>query len=260
MQASNNEITVIIILSTLVFLLAPAFLLLYIRSYNRRKKDHITEKQTLQKEHEADLLKTQLEVQEQTMKTIAADLHDNIGQLLSLTSITLGSITGTDEKTAKKLDDSQQLVRRSIKELRQLANLLHGEKVIETGLIDAIVYETEWLKKSGNYIVKLDNKIDEDPGPSTDKDLILFRLLQEAINNIIKHSSASSVTITLAYVQNELMLSIADNGVGFRTEEVSDKGMGLSSLLRRAKAIEGEINITSVPGKGTTIAIQVPYP
>ncbi len=260
MQTSNQEIATIVALSTLVFLLAPAFLLLYVSSYNRRKKDHITEKQTLQKEHEADLLKTQLEVQEQTMKTIAADLHDNIGQLLSLTSITLGSITIADKKAAKKLDDSQQLVRRSIKELRQLANLLHGEKIIETGLIDAIVYETEWLKKSGNYIVNFDNSVHEDPGPSTDKDLVLFRLLQEAINNIIKHSSATAITISLAHVQGDLMLSITDNGIGFIAEEVEKNGMGLSNLLRRAKAMQGEIDIISAIGKGTTIAIKVPYP
>ncbi|WP_276348653.1 ATP-binding protein [Daejeonella sp. JGW-45] len=260
MPSEQTGLYTAILFSALIFLLIVFGLIFLVLTYNRRKKDHITEKQTLQKEHEADLLKTQLEVQEQTMKTIAADLHDNIGQLLSLTSITLGSITVTDKKTSRKLDDSQQLVRRSIKELRQLANLLHGEKIIETGLIDAIVYETEWLKKSGNYIVNFDNSVHEDPSPSTDKDLILFRLLQEAINNIIKHSSATAITISLAHVQGDLLLSITDNGIGFIAEEVEKNGMGLSNLLRRAKAMQGEIDIISAIGNGTTIAIKVPYP
>ncbi len=260
MQTSNSEIAYIIALSTLVFLLAPAFLLLYIISYNRRKKDHIIEKQTLQKEHESDLLKTQLEVQEQTMKTIAADLHDNIGQLLSLTSLNLGSIKVSDEKTAKKLDDSQQLVRRSIKELRQLANLLHGEKIIETGLVDAIVYEAEWLRKAGNYGVNFQNNIDGDLGLSAEKDLILFRLVQEVINNIIKHSSATEISITLDYVQDKMMLTIYDNGVGFVIEEVETNGMGLSNLSRRTKSLQGEIEIISAIDQGTTVAIKVPYP
>ena len=260
MQTSSSEIAYIIALSTLVFLLAPAFLLLYISSYNRRKKDHITEKQTLLKDHEANLLKTQLEVQEQTMKTIAADLHDNIGQLLSLTNLTLGSIIAADEKTAKKLGDSQQLVRRSIKELRQLANLLHGEKIIEAGLADAIAYETEWLKKSGSYKVNFENYIGEEPKRSPEKDLILFRLLQEAINNIIKHASATEITITLDYYHGSILLSITDNGVGFVVEHVLTKGMGLSSLFRRAKSMQGEIDIISAIKKGTTITIKVPYP
>ena len=260
MQAANNEIKVIIILSTLAFLLAPAFLLLYIRSYNRRKKDHLTEKQTLQQEYEADLLRTQLEVQEQTVKTIAADLHDNIGQLLSLTSLTLGSITVADQKTAAKLDDSQQLVRRSIRELRQLANLLHGEKIIENGLVDAIKYEVEWLKKSGTYEVSFDNFIEEKHEITAEKSLILFRLLQEVINNIIKHAGATRINISLNQIQHHILLSITDNGIGFNPEKASKAGMGLSNLLRRTKSIQGELDIISAPDEGTTIAVKVPYP
>lgn len=260
MQTSNSEIASIVALSTLVFLLAPAFLLLYISSYNRRKKDHITEKQNLQQEYEADLLRTQLEVQEQTMKTIAADLHDNIGQLLSLTSLTLGSISVSDNKTAKKLDDSQQLVRRSIKELRQLANLLHGERIIENGLVDAIKYEVEWLKKPGTYEVRFDNFIEEKNEITAEKALVLFRLLQEVVNNIIKHAGATKIKITLSQDDEHILLSITDNGIGFKPDEVSKTGMGLSNLLRRTKAIEGELDIISAPDEGTTIAIKVPYP
>ena len=249
-----------ILFSALIFLLILFGLIFLVLTYNRRKKAHITEKLTLQQEYEADLLRTQLEVQEQTMKTIAADLHDNIGQLLSLTSLTLGSITVADQKTATKLDDSQQLVRRSIRELRQLANLLHGEKIIETGLVDAIIYEVEWLKKSGTYHVQFDNNIDEELKQSAEKSLILFRLLQEVINNIIKHASATKITITLMKVQSNMLLSITDNGIGFVPEDVSKNGMGLSSLSRRTNSIHGLLDIISSPGKGTTIAINVPYP
>ena len=194
------------------------------------------------------------------MKTIAADLHDNIGQLLSLTSLTLGSIIATDEKTFRKLDDSQQLVRRSIKELRQLANLLHGEGIIETGLVDAIVYEAEWLQKSGHYAVNFINNINGNPYLSSEKDLILFRLLQEVVNNIIKHSSATEITITLDHIQDNRLLSITDNGRGFVVEEAKKNGMGLSNLLRRTKSLQGEIEIISAIGKGTTVSIKVPYP
>lgn len=260
MQTSNQEIATIVALSTLVFLLAPAFLLLYVNSYNQRKKDHIVEKQTLQNEYEADLLKTRLEVQEQTMKTIAADLHDNIGQLLSLTSITLASIHPSNEIAGKKLEDSQKLVKRSIKELRQLANLLHGERIIENGLLDALVQEIEWLRKSDHFRVNFLNKMADKPCLSPEKDLTLFRLFQEAINNIIKHSSASVITISLDHVHGELLLTLADNGVGFIYEDVNKKGMGLSSLVRRVKTIEGNIDIHSQPGEGTRVFITVPYP
>lgn len=259
MPSEQTGLYTAILFSALIFLLIVFGLIFLVLTYNRRKKDHITEKQALKNEHEADLLKTRLEVQEQTMKTIAADLHDNIGQLLSLTSLTLGSIAVTDEKAAKKVDDSQQLVRRSIKELRQLANLLHGEKIIENGLADAIIYEIEWLRKSGSYVVSFINNIVGDPGISTKKDLILFRLLQEVINNIIKHSSATKITIELGHSQDNLLLSITDNGVGFVVGQVKE-GLGLSNLSKRTKAIQGEIDVVSALGKGTTVAIKVPYP
>lgn len=260
MPPEQSGLYTAILFSALIFLLILFGLIFLVLTYNRRKKAYITEKQILQQEYEADLLKTQLEVQEQTMKTIAADLHDNIGQLLSLTSLTLGSITVSDKKTATKLDDSQQLVRRSIKELRQLANLLHGEKIIETGLVDAIIYEVEWLKKSGTYEVQFEKNIDEVHNLSSEKSLILFRLLQEVINNIIKHASASKITISLKQVQGDISLSITDNGVGFEAEEVSKNGMGLSNLSRRTNAIHGELDIITASGKGTTVAIKVPYP
>jgi signal transduction histidine kinase len=194
------------------------------------------------------------------MKTIAADLHDNIGQLLSLTSLTLGSITVADQKTAAKLDDSQQLVRRSIRELRQLANLLHGEKIIENGLVDAIKYEVEWLKKSGTYEVSFDNFIEEKHEITAEKSLILFRLLQEVINNSIKHAGATRINISLNQIQHHILLSITDNGIGFNPEKASKAGMGLSNLLRRTKSIQGELDIISAPDEGTTIAVKVPYP
>ena len=249
-----------ILFSALIFLLIVFGLIFLVLTYNRKKKAYITEKQNLQQEYEADLLRTQLEVQEQTMKTIAADLHDNIGQLLSLTSLTLGSIAVSDKKTATKLDDSQKLVRRSIKELRQLANLLHGEKIIETGLVDAIIYEIEWLRKSGTYQVQFNNSIEEEHKLTAEKTLILFRLLQEVISNIIKHSAATKINISLGQGEGRILLSITDNGVGFKPEEVPGSGMGLSNLQKRTKAIQGGLDIISAPGKGTTIAVKVPYP
>lgn len=260
MPPEQSGLYTAILFSALIFLLIIFGLIFLVLTYNRKKKAHITEKQNLQQEYEADLLRTQLEVQEQTMKTIAADLHDNIGQLLSLTSLTLGSIAVSDKKAATKLDDSQKLVKRSIIELRQLANLLHGEKIIETGLVDAIIYEVEWLRKSGTYQVRFNNSIEEDHKLSAEKNLILFRLLQEVISNIIKHSAATKINICLSQDEGKILLSITDNGVGFKPEQVPDSGMGLSNLQRRTKAIQGELHIISAPGEGTTIVVNVPYP
>jgi signal transduction histidine kinase len=104
MQISSKEIISLIGLTSIIFLIAPMFLIVYVLSYNRRKKKHQEETMLMQKNYETELLKTQMEVQEQTLKTVAYDLHDNIGQLLSLTTITLSSINLNDsENTAGKI-------------------------------------------------------------------------------------------------------------------------------------------------------------
>src|ERR1700712_2438107 len=100
-----DDIKKIILILTLIFLIAPTFIVMFVIIYNQRKKRHIEEKELMKFTFEAELVKTQLEVQEQTMQTIGADLHDNIGQLLSLTSLTLNSIeVENQDKARQKID------------------------------------------------------------------------------------------------------------------------------------------------------------
>jgi signal transduction histidine kinase len=263
MQISSKEINSLITFLTIVFLLAPAFLVAYIFVYNRRKKRHIEEKKLMQLTFASELTKTQLEVQEQTMQTIGAELHDNIGQLLSLTSLTLNSIELDNEaKARQKIDDSIELTIRSIKEMRLLGHLLQGDQLVAVGLVEAIRQLVSWMERAGRYEIVY-TAGDEIPANSNaDKDLIIFRITQEIFNNIIKHSAATEITIDLDYGEGLLELRIADNGVGFATDEAppGKHGMGLQNIRKRAGIIGGEANISSDQGKGTQIIISVPYP
>lgn len=245
---------------TLIFLIAPAFLLLYIFIYNRRKKRHIEEKEQMKLDFEAEIVKTQLEIQEQTIQTIGADLHDNIGQLLSLTSLTLGSIELDDPvKIQEKIDAAIDLTGRSIKEMRLLGKLLQGEQLISMGLADAIRHEIKWVERSGQYIVSC---IIDDEMPAennADKDLIIFRILQETLNNIIKHAQAKHINIKLSYTGRQLILYINDDGDGFNMVDQST-GMGLYNIQKRTQIVGGQVVIESAPGEGTRITIFIPYP
>ncbi len=98
----EDEFKKLILITVAIFLIAPAFIIIYIIIQNQRKKKHIEEKAKMQQTFAAELIKTQLEVQEQTMQTIGADLHDNIGQLLSLTALTLGSVEFNDVNKAQQ--------------------------------------------------------------------------------------------------------------------------------------------------------------
>lgn len=221
------------------------------------------EKQMMQQQFESELLKTQIEVQEQTMQTIATDLHDNIGQLLSLTNLTLSSVDlKNPEKAIQKIDNSINLVNLSIKELRDLAKLLQGEQLIEIGLSYAIQQEISWLEKSERHHINASIELEDITAQVPNKDLIILRLLQEIFNNIIKHSEATDLFIN-AYIKEEILyLNVRDNGIGFDYDKTikAKNGLGLQSLYKRVQLINGKILIQSTPSIGTTISVEIPYP
>jgi two-component system NarL family sensor kinase len=260
---ANEEIRNLIIISTAIFLIAPTFIVVYIFIYNNRKKRHIEEKAQMKLTFEAEIAKAQLEVQEQTMQTIGADLHDNIGQLLSLTSLTLNSIElDNPAKARQKIDDSIGLTLRSIKEMRLLGHLLQGDQLVAIGLPEAIRQEIAWMERSGRYEIAYVTS-DEIPAINNpDKDLIIFRILQEMFNNIIKHAAATKISVKLDYEAGALKLYVNDNGVGFVAdgEPLARHGMGLQNIQKRAGIIGGQATIVSNPGEGTQITIFIPYP
>jgi len=260
---ANNDIKELIIITTLIFLLAPAFLLLYIFVYNRRKKRHIEEKTQLKMVFDAELVKTQMEIQEQTMQTIGVELHDNIGQLLSLTSLTLNSIElDNPDKAQQKIGAAIELNLKSIREMRQLGKLLHGEQLVKQGLEEAIRSEISWIEKSGRFMVTYEVDGEKPAAGNPDKDLILFRITQELFNNVIKHSQAANISVKLSYPADEARLAIIDDGAGFDVGSLPDtqKGMGLKNIQKRAEIVGGQVYIQSQRGEGTCIEICIPYP
>jgi len=260
---ANEEIRNIVIIITLIFLIAPAFIIIYVIIYNQRKKRHIEEKAQMKLNFEAEIAKTQLEIQEQTMQTIGADLHDNIGQLLSLTSLTLNSIEIENRlKSQQKIEAAIDLTLQSIKEMRLLGKLLQGDQLVVLGLPEAIRYQISWLERAGQYEINYNQESEMPAENNPNIDLILFRILQEILNNIIKHARATRINIKLDYQENLLLLQIEDNGIGFCTDGLpaNQIGMGLQNISKRAAIVGGEVSIKSQMGEGTCVAIVIPYP
>lgn len=221
-------------------------------------------KEWLKRNFENELLRTQMEVQEQTLQNIAAELHDNIGQMLSLTTVTLTSINVNNvndtAKVLEKIQGAQQLASRSVKELRQLSRLLYGKELISQGLKTAIGVELEWLGKTGIYNFNFECDSYQPDTKQTDNEIILFRLFQEIINNVVKHAKATTISVELKQTDQDTLLTIKDNGQGFIIDEKMKEsgGMGLHSIQRRAAILGGSAAFTSIPGKGTEVSIKVP--
>jgi two-component system NarL family sensor kinase len=263
MLQQDHVLILVIIAGTIILLTLGIFIIGFLFFYQRKHNKHLTEKQILHSHFQQTLLQAQLEIREQTMQTIGADLHDNIGQLLSLTSLTLNTVKLEDaEKAQQKINMALDLTVRSIKEMRLLGKLLQGEQLIGLGLSEAIRHEINWIEKSGQYVVNYDIHGGLPGQSNPDKDLILFRILQEILNNIIKHSKAREISIKLAYSQGGVRLQVIDNGTGFDINNLPDdqKGMGLMNIQKRAELVGGEVFIQSQPGEGTCIDIFIPYP
>ena len=259
MNSSEIEVYVFIITGIIVLSALVSFIVYFIIAYKGKQKKVLIEKEQMKTNFDKHLLQTQLEIQEQTLKTISQEIHDNVGQVLSLAKLNLGTFEDTESAyNQTKINDTKQLVSKAINDLRDLSRSLHGDKIAELGLQDAIANELKILQNTGQYQTEL--KITgESYKLEPQKEMVLFRILQEAINNAIKHSKAKKIQVQLAYQRDLFLLSITDDGVGFNLASLQSgqTGIGLKSMQNRAALIGAGISINSIPGDGTVISIEL---
>jgi signal transduction histidine kinase len=247
------------VLATVIFLIAPATLIFYVSLYNSRKKKHSEEKKQLEQLFKTELIKSRMEAREQTLKTVAAELHDNIGQILSLASVTLSFIDPTNQADCSaKINNAEQLIKRSVNELRQLSRVLYGEQLLQHGLATAMQTELDWMEKTGRYLISYNqtgnSKLFLDP----EKEIISFRLFQEVVSNIIKHAEASRIDVALDAKDDRLLITITDNGKGFDPDIQQGNGLGLETVKKRAMLMGGSVSMRSQVGAGTRFEIIIP--
>jgi signal transduction histidine kinase len=207
--------------------------------------------------HENQLLQSQLEIQEQTFQNISREIHDNIGQKLTLAKLHLNTLNFSYiEKTEFAVADSVKMISEAINDLSNLSRSMSSENILNNGLIKALVFEVAQLTKPGIYQVNFSTT-----GYSifldANTELVLFRIVQEAIHNIIKHAAANSIDIELHYTHKLLKIKIADNGKGFNVHSIGN-GTGLANMKKRAQMLNGVLEINSFPDIHTQITIEIP--
>ena len=250
-----KNITELVIITTLIFLIAPTFILIYIFIYNQRKKKHIEEKERLKSEFQQELLKTQIEVQEQTLTNISREIHDNITQVLSFVKLNLAMIDPADEHCKNKVNESRELIAQTINDLRNLSKSLSFEHIARLGLVKTLEIESERINSSG--LVNTQIVVEGEAYTlGEQRELVLFRIFQEALNNTLKHSGAKHLKINLQYSKLLLNLTLEDDGIGFSPWLIEESlGSGLKNMQSRAALIGAVATIDSLPGKGCCIKV-----
>jgi two-component system, NarL family, sensor kinase len=254
-QTTNyqRDIVVAIVAATVVFLLLAFFIVAILLTYQRRRHQHTLEIADMKNKYEAELLKSQLEIQEQTLRTISQEIHDNIGQVLSLAKLQLYSMK--NDCSEADIQPTTELIGQAISDLRNLSKSLNPDRIADIGLMESIRHELHLLQKTNAMKTVLEVKGSMQRLPA-EKEIIVFRIFQELMNNSIKHSKATVLKTCIDYQQHAFMLSVADNGEGF--DDDSKSGIGLNSIKSRAAMIEGVLHIKSEKNNGTHTSLTVP--
>jgi two-component system NarL family sensor kinase len=255
---------ILIVFAICVFLVAgmAGFISWILLVYQKKNNAFQKQLETIKDNSEKELLRSQLEMQEQTFQYISQEIHDNVGQFISLAKLHLNTIEFANAvSVTEKVELSTELLTKALDDLRDLSKSLSSDLIKSAGLEKAIELQISQLKKTAHYDIQFEVGgshlyIDDQ------KEIILFRIFQEALNNIIRHAHASKIEITLLFFQNYLSLTIKDNGKGFYLKDIAEhsrNSSGINNMTKRTKMINGEFNLESKPGVGTTIIIQMPF-
>jgi len=260
----NNDIFITIISVIAVLLILLVFIISFLFMYKNRQNRHKREMELAEEKYNREILQTQLEIKEQTMKNIAEEIHDNVGQLLSLVVVSLSGIEVNDTaKASEKIENSIGIVGKALGDLRNLSKSLDPDNVTALGLPVLVKFELDQLEKTGAYKTSF-NLSGKERRLDKANELVVYRIIQESLNNIMKHAKATSISISLGFSDESLAVEITDNGKGFNMEEVtgrtiSKSGAGLRNMKNRTNLIGGTFEIRSQPSQGTTITMSIPF-
>lgn len=241
-----------------VLVIVTVLVVLFFVVFQKRKNKLLREKYERERRFEKELSQVQNEIQEETLKHIGRELHDNVGQLLSFASMQLNLVsTMTKDAVKVKIDDTLNVVKDAIQEVRGLSKSLNNEVISNLGLRESIENELDRLNKLNKIkgVLKITGEVKTINGNDS---IILFRTFQEFLSNTVKYSEASTIKVSLNYSSSHLELIAEDNGKGFDQDNVA-KGSGLINMKNRASLINAEFSLVSKPKKGVKLILIYPF-
>ena len=198
-----------------------------------------------------------LNAQEKERTEIGKELHDNVNQILGATNLYINTAMTDEDIRQELLERSTLYISNAINEIRKISKSLITPGLREIGLIESVEDIVEDMKMARSMSVKLDiNHFSEEEIDDSRK-LTVFRIIQEQLNNIIKHARATEVLIRLNIEGRHILMTVADNGVGFDTSR-HRKGVGITNITSRVELFNGKVDIVSTPGGGCKLAVSIP--
>jgi len=242
-----------------VLLIVCSLIIIFFIVFQKRKNKLLLDRIEREQAFQEEISITQIEIQEQTLKNIGQELHDNVGQILSVANMNMSILAmQVPAELKESFTDTKNAVKDSLSELRALSKTLNSDYISNRGFQESITGEINRLNKlklvDATIAIVGNSKLFTEGKQS----IILFRILQECISNTIKYAQASTFKVVLNYTEEALIISAEDNGKGFdMTSE--EKGTGLINMKNRAELINAEFKLTSSQGNGMQLELKYPY-
>ncbi len=255
LELSKKKIQTWILIGSIIALLIIGYLV-YNR-YRLKKKQELAEELIKQRELRTKAI---IEAEEKERVRIARELHDGVGQQISAVKLNMNAFAdkiqageGNKEQYAAMMD----MVDDAVKEVRNVSHAMMPNALIRFGLAKAVREFIDKIAATGMLkvdlqIVGLEERLE------SSAETVLYRVMQETVNNIIKHAQASTISIQLIKDEESLTMMIEDNGKGFDTKKMSEfGGIGLKNIISRVEYLNGTVDFDSFPGRGTTVVVEL---
>lgn len=250
--------------NTLIVGFLIGFIVLLTLFYQKRKMQQKKELELLKAEIEKEFLTARLEIQESLQRDFSMEIHDNVGQSLLLANVNISILQNQlkDNSTAQNLlKESKELIIKSMEDITSLSRSMNPDRIVTMGVFKAISIELESLQQKQLFNIK-NNYHEPDFEQLVIKpevQLMIFRIYQELIKNIIKYANATTISLNITKADTGIKMTISDDGTGFEFNPTTTfNGIGLRSIQKRVAIFNGQIKIETALGRGTSIQVTIP--
>lgn len=259
-QSGNEEIIIVYVIGTFAMILLAGAIFFFFVTYQKRLLKKELEINKMKAEQQEEILRNIMQAQEKERKRIAQDLHDEVGAMLSVVKMNVGRIESksTDEIPQKLAGETKTYLGDVITQVRRISRALMPPSLEKLGLSFALEELVNWINKSDQVKVDIE-KSGEPFRLAPKKELSIFRIVQELINNALKHSQAKCISVKMRFTPNYMAVSVADDGIGFEPEKLKSTGLGLKNLESRAEMMGADYKMKSFPGNGTFAILRIKF-
>lgn len=261
-QAGTYQVYLVIAIAMTSVLLLGGAIILFVLYYQKRMVQEKLERQVMQTDFQKRMIEAALESQENERRRVAGDLHDSIGAMLSTIRLSFLAFAKQNASNSEVVNENKKMIDDTIDSVRRISRDLMPSTLEKFGLSQAVKEMCDRFQSTAQLPILF---IERGEGGLLDKkrELMVFRIIQELINNALKHSGASTIKVSF-HNASQLTIIVEDDGVGFdlethKSDKTHGKGLGLFNIENRARLANAELTFNSSPGKGTKTILIIPY-